>query len=267
MKLQRLWLLLLASALVLAFSVISISCDDDDDDDDDDDIGDDDTGDDDTGDDDTGDDDTGDDDTGDDDTGDDGFWNENFDAMTPGPLPAPWVVEVNNATIEVAALKAGSGNVMSIDDSSPAESDGGMAQIELSTYTELAAAHTFNYDMVMSTGNSIGLAGVQYDSDFAYYFPEFYVDFEDTKLTAAGSAGYMDCVTFNPAIWHTLAVNVDPVGKTFSVLLDGSATSCTSLAFIYGDNPFVGYQFIGYDGESWYGVGGVDNLSAAVLVK
>ena len=264
-RIYLLWVLAFVAALAMTFG---LACgDDDDDDDDNDDFGDDDSGDDDAGDDDTGDDDAGDDDTGDDDSGDE-FWTEDFEDMTPGPLPAPWVVFTNNCTIEVVALDAGSGNVLQIDDSSATGGDGGYAVIDLSDYSEISSAFSFDYDMAMPSGNSIGFAGVQYDATYGYV-PEFYIDYEETALTSLGAPGegYVTCATFDPATWHTITVVVDPVGQGYTVLLDGATTSCTAIGFLYGDNPFVGFGFYGYDGESWYGLGQIDHLAATVAAR
>jgi hypothetical protein len=274
MKMHLNYLVILGMALALMTSALLTACggDDDDDDNDDDaaddddndDDNDDDTADDDTADDDTADDDTADDDTADDDNDDDtldSFWTENFDAMDAGALPAPWVVDATNATIEVVALKAGSGNVMRITDASTADGDGCSALIDLSANTELASAFSLNYDMRMTAGNSIGFSGMQFDDP--YYYEEFYIDYESGKLTSLGGAGdYMDCVTFDESAWHTITVQVDPVGHTYSVFADGVATACADLDFIYGDAPFAGFKWVGYNGDTWSGTGDVDNLVA-----
>ncbi|MDP8254947.1 MAG: hypothetical protein P9M14_04300 [Candidatus Alcyoniella australis] len=260
--------LMLTLAMVLSLAAIS-ACGGDDDDDDDDDLVDDD-------DDDLVDDDDDDDIDDDDDDDDDDlpFWEVDFDSYTVGALPAPWVVTVTNATIDVSALsKAASGNAMHIVDTSTADGDGGAATHPLSN-PELAAAFNLEYEMAMTAGNAMGFGMYMTDTTYGD-LDYFYVDYEVGKLTSLGEdngGAYQDCATFDQTQFHVVTLEINPVARTYSVLLDGAATSCTGKQFLdfspysVTNGPLVGLHVFAYDGDGWNGTGFVDNMQAYATV-
>ncbi|HPM76898.1 MAG TPA: hypothetical protein PK961_07390, partial [bacterium] len=229
---------------------------------------DDDTGDDDTGDDDTGDDDTGDDDTGDDDTGGDIF-EEDFESYTPGNLGSPWynIFLGGSSTHTVAALKAGSGQVM-VQTGGTTASDYIGSELD---FTETAADLSIDFDVWIDTAAEFDLRIYQYDPTFGQYFDEVQISYDDTT----GLRGvdwlwlipdYVNCGTITSQTWATVSVVIDHDGGTFDVKINGAASSCNGLGMHWADgNPIGSIAIIDWSDDGYGGVVKFDNIVGSLL--
>jgi len=213
------------------------------------------------------DDDSGDDDAVDDDDDDDddddtvAFWEEDFQTMAPGDLPAPWTFMENNADVAVVQITdKAPPMVLKISDPSSVAGDGGWAKISMMGYAEFASTFRIAYDMVMDLPDIIAFGGYQ-DPGPAW---EFLVNVEGSVLWAYGGPGYNynNCAAINATVWNRITVEVDPVLYTYSVFLNGSSTSCVDLQFIFSDGSLSGFQWLGYTSGGRAGRALFNNMAA-----
>jgi len=256
---SRKWSLIIL-ALLVACGMLFINCssggDDDDDndtadddfgdddavDDDvaDDDVVDDDTADDDVVDDDTADDDTADDDTADDDTADDDTtpeydYFEDFESYTVDDPPGGgWDVSglAGGATATIMTLaKDGVGQGLKLSDINSAA---GGAVISPVANTLFATPFQIDWDWYWVSGDGMALQIIPAEgATLAWTLSvDFYMGHVEA-VTSAGGGTWVTCVaSVDFGQWYKFSAVVDPVAKTYSVLIDGAATDCTDLDFL-----------------------------------
>ena len=192
------------------------------------------------------------------------FWAEDFETLDIGPLPPPWSVTENNATVQVDKELFDSNQVLKINDISLEKGDGCSAFVDLSEYPQLSVPIEFSYDTQLMLGIVVGFAAMIKDKNDKI-IPAFYIDLEFLSVAALGKYnGREVCVNLFPFDWHQTMVQIDQANNTFSVWVDDEETACQDMVFIEPSEELVGFKFFGYDGERWFGSCYFDNLTAAV---
>jgi hypothetical protein len=188
------------------------------------------------------------------------IFTEDFNSYSTGALVDPWDASFiggdTTATISTLVSKDGSGKALKI------VGDGGQIpdySTALYQFPDVAANLWVQFDVnVVDSDAEFGFQGLANYLDYPLAESTVLVANEMLRAMNGGIFDYEDCAAFSTGVWHTVGVYHDFQAGTYDVELDGAATNCTGLPYIFNFGmPFAYVQFLDwsdedYDGEVWY---------------
>ena len=140
------------------------------------------------------------------------------------------------------------GQVLRFLDTSDYMGDYCTAAMDLISHPQISDHFTLEFDIIFDDGDRFDFTGLSDDGQVQFRVASLS---SYTRLDAYDSTkGVVTCGYPNFSFWHSLAVEIDQVSGTFSVLLDEAPTSCTDLTFIQDADPVTEVEWISGGGPA-----------------